>query len=98
MSTAAKTLKALADKTRREILMLLKKNTRMAAGDIAASFSMTQATVSHHLSILIDAELVNTEKIGKYIYYEINTSIFQDLLQWIMELVGGDEDEKETHE
>jgi len=88
-------MKALSDKTRREILVLLKKEGRMAAGDIANKFEMTQATVSHHLSVLDEAGLINDEKVGKYIYYEINTTILQDLLQWLVGLTsGGDKNEK----
>lgn len=82
-------MKALSDKTRREILVLLKKEGRMAAGDIANKFDMTQATVSHHLSVLDEAGLINDEKVGKFIYYEINTTILQDLLQWLVELTAG---------
>ena len=63
--------KALSDKTRREILNLLKEEGRMSAGDIASKFDMTQATVSHHLSILTSASLVTIEKQGKFIYYEL---------------------------
>lgn len=81
-------MKALSDKTRREILVLLKKEGRMAAGDIANKFDMTQATVSHHLSVLDEAGLINDEKVGKFIYYEINTTILQDLLQWLVELTA----------
>ena len=87
-------MKALSDKTRREILLLLRKEGIMNAGDIASKFSMTQATVSHHLSFLIDAELVITNKQGKYIYYEINTSILEEILEWIYSLV--DKEDKEN--
>ena len=87
--------KALSDKTRREILTLLKEEGRLSAGDIASHFNMTQATVSHHLSILTSAGLIIDEKQGKYIYYEINTTVMQDMLAWFMGLLGGgNKDEK----
>lgn len=85
--------KALADKTRRDILFFLKENGRMSAGDIASKFEMTQATISHHLSILTSASLITLEKSGKYIFYEINTTVVQDMLTWVMGLLGGNEDE-----
>ena len=81
--------KALSDKTRRDILTLLKEEGRLSAGDIASRFNMTQATVSHHLSILTSAGLIIDEKQGKYIYYEINTTVMQDMLAWFMSLLGG---------
>jgi DNA-binding transcriptional ArsR family regulator len=86
--------KALSDKTRREILTLLKDEGRLSAGDIASHFNMTQATVSHHLSILTSAGLIVDDKQGKYIYYEINTTVMQDMLAWFMSLIGGNRDEK----
>jgi DNA-binding transcriptional ArsR family regulator len=86
--------KALSDKTRRDILTLLKEEGRLSAGDIASRFNMTQATISHHLSILTSAGLIIDEKQGKYIYYEINTTVMQDMLAWFMSLLGGVSDEK----
>jgi DNA-binding transcriptional ArsR family regulator len=86
--------KALSDKTRRDILTLLKEEGRLSAGDIASRFNMTQATVSHHLSILTSAGLIIDEKQGKYIYYEINTTVMQDMLAWFMSLLGGVSNEK----
>ncbi|MFP4977640.1 autorepressor SdpR family transcription factor [Paenibacillus sp. CN-4] len=77
------TFKALSDDYRREILDML-KNGRMTAGSIGERFEMTQATVSHHLSVLKEADLVRTERDGKYIYYELNTSVFDDCLSWIL--------------
>lgn len=75
------TLKALSDSTRREILTLLKEKN-MAAGEIVEHFNMTGATISHHLSILKNAGLVRSKKEGKYIYYEINLSVMEELLTW----------------
>lgn len=77
------TFKALSDDYRREILDMLKIG-RMTAGSIGERFEMTQATVSHHLSVLKEADLVRTERDGKYIYYELNTSVFDDCLSWIL--------------
>ena len=78
------TFKALSDANRREILEML-KGGRMNAGDISDKFDMTQATVSHHLSILKEADLVRIKREGKYIYYELNTSVFNDVLKWILD-------------
>lgn len=87
------TFKALSDKTRREILNLLKDQS-MTAGDIASRFDMTQATVSHHLSVLKEAELVTDKKDGKYIYYELSTSVLDDIMTWVLTLKGENEDER----
>jgi len=87
------TFKALSDKTRRGILDLLKDKS-MTAGDIASKFDMTQATVSHHLSVLKEAELVTDKKDGKYIYYELNTSVLDDIMTWVLTLKGENENEK----
>ncbi|MDP4178576.1 MAG: autorepressor SdpR family transcription factor [Bacillota bacterium] len=78
-----KTFKALSDEYRREILEMLKNGT-MTAGEIYSKFDMTQATVSHHLSILKEADLVRIERKGKYIYYELNSTVFDDVMKWIM--------------
>lgn len=85
------TIKALSDPTRRRILELLKKGA-MSAGDLGKEFDMTGATLSHHLSILKKAGLVRDEKKGTYIYYEINTSVMEDLLTWVVSLME-DKDE-----
>ena len=85
--------KALSDPVRREILSLLRRGP-MAAGDIAAHFAVSGATVSHHLSVLRDAGLVLDDRQGKYIYYELNMSVVDEILEWITALKGGDSDEK----
>ncbi len=85
-----KTFKALSDPTRREILQLLQQGT-LAAGDIAEHFAMTGATVSHHLSILKEAGLIEAEKRGKYIYYELNLSVLEEIMTWMTGLMGGTE-------
>lgn len=74
--------KALSDDYRRQILEML-KNGKMTAGDISSRFDMTQATVSHHLSVLKEADLVRIERSGKYIYYELNSTVLDDVVKWI---------------
>lgn len=86
------TFKALSDPTRREILNLLKKKS-MSAGDIVSKFTMTGATISHHLSILKEAGLISDRKEGKFIFYELNMSVFEEVIAWITTLKGEDEDE-----
>ena len=81
------TLKALSDPIRREILNLLKKG-RMSAGDIVEHFDVTGASISRHLSVLKDADLIRDNREGKYIYYELNTSVLEDIMLWITELKG----------
>ena len=78
------TFKALSDGTRRRILGLLKGGS-LSAGEIGQHFDMTGATISHHLSILKDADLVTDEKRGKYVYYELNLSVFEELISWLQE-------------
>ena len=81
------TLKALADPTRREILNLL-KNGRRSAGEIAEQFDITAAAVSRHLSVLKEADLVCDSREGKFIYYELNTSVLEEALLWLTDLKG----------
>ncbi|MCI9405522.1 MAG: winged helix-turn-helix transcriptional regulator [Oscillospiraceae bacterium] len=88
-----KTFKALSDSTRREILELLKDGAA-PAGEIAAHFHMTGATVSHHLAVLKEAELVSDEKRGKYIYYELNLSVIDEIVRWVTAFQGGNSNEK----
>lgn len=86
------TFKALSDPTRRRILDILKTGAR-TAGDIADQFEMTNATVSHHLSVLKEAGLVDQDKRGKYIYYELNMSVLDEMMGWVASLRGGGDDE-----
>lgn len=86
------TLKALADPIRREILNLLRKG-KMTAGEIAEKFDVTMASVSRHLSVLKDADLIRDTRDGKYIIYEINTSVLEDVMLWISELKGDKDDD-----
>lgn len=88
-----KTFKALSDSTRREILELLKDGAA-PVGEIAAHFHMTGATISHHLAVLKEAELVSDEKRGKYIYYELNLSVIDEIVRWVTAFQGGDSNEK----
>ena len=82
------TLQALADPTRREILNLLKQS-RMSAGEISNHFSISGAAVSRHLSVLKEADLIRDEREGKYIYYELNATVLEEILLLISELRGG---------
>ena len=81
------TLKALSDPIRREILNLLKAGP-MSAGDISARFDVTGAAVSRHLSILKEADLIRDKRDGKFIFYELNASVLEEILLWITELKG----------
>ena len=76
------TFKALSDPIRREILTLLKEG-KMSAGDIAGHFDMTGATISYHLSQLKKADLVTETKYKNFVYYELNLSVFEELMCWI---------------
>lgn len=87
------TFKALGDPTRREIVQLLREGP-LPAGEIAARFSLSGATVSHHLSILREAGLVMDDKRGKFIYYELNMSVVDEILGWFSALKGEEKDEK----
>lgn len=84
------TLKAISDPSRREILHILKDGQK-TAGEIAAHFDATGATISHHLSILKQAGLISDEKKGKYIYYELNLSVLEEILSWVTGMMGGNE-------
>ncbi|MDS0526119.1 autorepressor SdpR family transcription factor [Clostridium sp. SHJSY1] len=75
----SKAFKALSDETRREILKLLNKHD-MSAGEISDHFNMSKPSISKHLDILRDAELISSEKKGQYVIYSINTSILQEVL------------------
>lgn len=82
------TLRALADPTRREILNLL-KNGRLSAGEITQHFSVSAPSISRHLSVLKDADLIRDQREGKYIYYQLNASVLEEILLWITDLKGG---------
>ncbi len=82
------TMRALADGTRREILNLLKKDS-LSAGEISKHFDMSMPAVSKHLSILKEAGLIRDRREGKYIFYELNASVLEEVLIWIEGLRGG---------
>lgn len=81
------TLKALADPIRRDILNLL-KGGRLSAGEIADHFPVTGASISRHLSVLKDADLIRDTREGKFIYYDLNASVLEEIMLWITDLKG----------
>ena len=83
------TLKALADPIRRDILNLL-KNGSLSAGEIGSHFDVTGASISRHLSVLKDADLIRDRREGKFIFYEINTSVLEEIMLFITDLKGGE--------
>ena len=86
----ADTFKAMSDPVRREILMLL-RGGRMSAGEIGSHFEMTGATISYHLNILKKAELVFESREKNFVYYDLNTSVVEELMLWLSELKGGND-------
>lgn len=80
-----RTLKALADPTRREILNLLKSGKR-SAGEISDQFSISAAAVSRHLAVLREADLITDTRQGKFIFYELNASVLEETLLWLADL------------
>lgn len=88
----SETLKAISDPVRRDILEMLKQGKK-SAGEIAEKFNLTGATVSYHLSQLKKADLITESKYKNFIYYELNASVFEEVLVWIYGL-GGKENEK----
>ena len=86
------TLKALSDPIRREILNLLKKG-RLSAGEISSKFSVTDASISRHLSVLKEADLIRDTREGKFIFYELNTSVLEEILLWVQDLKGEDKND-----
>ena len=85
------TMRALADPIRRQILGLLKKG-KMSAGDIARKFEVTGASVSRHLSVLKSADLIRDTREGKFIYYELNTSVLEEIMLFLSDLKGDKND------
>ena len=81
------TLKALSDPIRREILNLLKQG-RLSAGDISGHFPVTDASISRHLSVLKEADLIRDTREGKFIFYELNTSVLEEIMLWVRDLKG----------
>ncbi|MBQ5808435.1 MAG: winged helix-turn-helix transcriptional regulator [Clostridia bacterium] len=87
------TLRALADPIRREILNMLKSGRR-SAGEITEHFSVTGASISRHLSVLKDADLIRDKREGKFIYYELNTSVLEEIMLWLAALKGENDDKE----
>ena len=85
------TLKALSDPIRREILELLKSG-RLSAGEIAEEFPVSGAAVSKHLSVLKEADLIRDTREGKFIYYELNASVLEEVMLWLVALKGDHHD------
>ena len=85
------TMKALSDPVRRSILELL-KGGRVPAGEIAQKFPISDAAVSKHLSVLKEADLIRAAREGKYIYYELNASVLEEVMLWIAVLKGANND------
>lgn len=81
------TLRALSDPTRREILNLLKGGKR-SSGEIAQHFAISAAAISRHLAVLKEADLVCDTREGKYIFYELNTSVLEEIMLWLTDLKG----------
>ena len=81
------TLRALSDPIRREILEMLRSG-RLSAGEIAGKFPISGAAVSKHLSVLKDADLIRDTREGKFIFYELNTSVLEDVMLWLKGLKG----------
>ena len=86
------TMRALADPIRREILALLKSG-RMSAGEIAERFDVTGASISRHLSVLREADLIRDTREGKFIYYELTTSVLEEILLWVKNIKGDKDDD-----
>ena len=82
-----KTMKALSDPIRREILEMLRAG-RLSAGEIAEKFPVSDAAVSKHLSVLKDADLIRDTREGKFIFYELNTSVLEEVMLWLTGLKG----------
>ena len=81
------TMRALADPIRREILNLLKSG-RLSAGEICDHFDVTAASISRHLSVLKEADLIRDHRQGKFIYYDLNASVLEEIMLWITDLKG----------
>ena len=81
------TMRALADPIRREILNLLKSG-RLSAGEISDQFDVTGAAISRHLSVLKEADLIRDTREGKFIYYDLNASVLEEIMLWISDLKG----------
>lgn len=93
MNATNNAFKAIADPARREILRLLRQG-EMTAGDLAGHFDMSKPTMSHHFSVLAEADLITRRRDGQTIWYGLNTTVLQDVLAWMMDLTDTDTKEK----
>lgn len=93
--TFADTFKALSHPVRREILNLLKAG-RLSAGEIAGQFEMTGATISHHLSILKNADLITETREKNFIYYDLNASVLEEIMVWFADLRGSNDEKNQS--
>lgn len=87
------TCKAIADPIRREILSLL-KDGKISAGDISSRFDMTGAAISYHLNILKKADLISESRYKNFIYYELNTTVLDEIILWLEGLKEKDKTER----
>ena len=87
------TLRALSDPVRREILEMLKAG-RLSAGEIGEKFPISGAAISKHLSVLKDGDLIRDTREGKFIYYDLNVSVLEEIMLWITDLKGDDHDQR----
>lgn len=83
--------KAISDANRRRILLLLKKQGILSAGEISEHFSISKAALSEHLKTLRNADLIAARKEGQFIYYSLNTTVFEDIMSWVMNILNKDE-------
>ncbi len=90
------TFKALSDPTRRKILQLLNSGP-LSAGEIAEQFNMTKPSISHHLNLLKQVDMIMDEKQGQYVIYRLNTTVFQEIVQWLMDF-SNEKNEEESEE
>jgi ArsR family transcriptional regulator len=95
-SSSNDAFKAIADPTRREILRLLRRG-EMTAGDLAQRFDMTKPTMSHHFSVLKEADLLTSRRDGQQIWYGLNTTVVQDLMAWAMDLISSESRQKDEN-
>lgn len=97
MSPLNETFKALSDKTRRQILKLLRAED-LTAGEIADHFDMTKPSISHHLNMLKQADLISDRRQGQNIYYSLNTSVFEEIMGWFLEFTGKQPEELDFYQ
>ena len=93
MNSRSKAFRALGDDTRRQILALLRRG-EMTAGALAARFDMTKPAMSHHFSVLKDADLITCRRDGQQLWYGLNTTVVQDVLAWAMDLIESERKRK----